>query len=349
MCGHGTCINVRENDLNYKCICDPGWTTSYTSQACVVDVNECISIKKYCSVLVPCINTPGSYVCGNCPTGYSGNGIHCNDIDECEIDNGKCAVGVNCINTPGSFECGNCPPGLQGNGHTCYPVADSLCPSPWCHKSAMCLVNSIGAINCVCMIGYTGQGFGPNGCKQINPCTPNPCANGGECTSLQNSYSCQCTKGFSGKNCKYNLNITCSLKCTCSLGFNSLKCENNEECEDNNKGTFTFPNTNYDTSSNKSHECQFSIIVNEYKIIHLNFTKFVLNTSNECGAEYLMIKDGRTLADHTIGRFCGNELPHQGNIKSTHNTLVFWLKLQKPRLEQIEFSWSAVDPGKLKY
>jgi hypothetical protein len=41
-----------------------------------------------------------------------------------------------------------------------------------------------------------------------NHCAPNPCLNGGTCTSLPVGYSCQCAAGFSGANCE-------KVKCPC--------------------------------------------------------------------------------------------------------------------------------------
>lgn len=102
LCDHGVC--VPSGDLTgYRCICDQGWTTNNVTVVCSTDVNECHGPIPHCSKdpLVQCINTPGSYTCGPCPVGYSGNGHYCMDIDECETNNGGCSINphVPCINT----------------------------------------------------------------------------------------------------------------------------------------------------------------------------------------------------------------------------------------------------------
>lgn len=102
LCGHGACVQT--NDARgYTCVCEQGWRTDGVSPACTVDVNECTAERPHCSMdpPVPCVNLPGSYVCGSCPAGFEGNGYYCRDVDECAVANGGCSTvpTVRCINT----------------------------------------------------------------------------------------------------------------------------------------------------------------------------------------------------------------------------------------------------------
>lgn len=107
LCLHGTCVPAN-NQQGYNCICEKGWTrnitisangTNLASLACDIDINECEESGNPCHS--ECINLPGSFKCGPCPPGYTGNGVTCLDVDECASDNGGCSKlpKVRCINT----------------------------------------------------------------------------------------------------------------------------------------------------------------------------------------------------------------------------------------------------------
>lgn len=102
ICGHGSCVNAN-NGIGYTCICDSGWKTNGISPACTVDVDECSEMHSPCAS--SCKNLPGSFRCGPCPAGYTGNGFVCRDIDECAVNNGGCSQNpaVNCFNTKVCF------------------------------------------------------------------------------------------------------------------------------------------------------------------------------------------------------------------------------------------------------
>lgn len=100
LCGHGTCVHSND-PAGFKCICDQGWK-SIENGPCSVDVDECADSRPHCSKEpeVQCINLPGSFMCGACPQGYTGNGFYCSDINECEVNNGGCSTSpkVRCVN-----------------------------------------------------------------------------------------------------------------------------------------------------------------------------------------------------------------------------------------------------------
>lgn len=102
LCGNGICVHSN-NQYGYSCICNQGWKTSELSPACIVDINECLENKPHCSKdpEVICINLPGSFLCGQCPAGYTGSGYYCTDINECDLNNGGCSTEpfVQCTNT----------------------------------------------------------------------------------------------------------------------------------------------------------------------------------------------------------------------------------------------------------
>lgn len=109
LCGHGACVQT--NDARgYTCVCEQGWTTDGRSVACTVDVDECADQLPHCSMEPPvrCVNLPGTYTCGQCPAGYTGNGHYCVDVDECATSNGGCSTtpSVKCVNTRVSRICG---------------------------------------------------------------------------------------------------------------------------------------------------------------------------------------------------------------------------------------------------
>lgn len=55
----------------YMCLCDQGWTKGFGQPACSVDVDECATGHHFCSRNPPvaCINFPGGFGCGPCPSG----------------------------------------------------------------------------------------------------------------------------------------------------------------------------------------------------------------------------------------------------------------------------------------
>ncbi|XP_050932344.1 von Willebrand factor D and EGF domain-containing protein [Lates calcarifer] len=136
-CRLGRCI---DGPNSFSCICPPGMT----GRTCREDIDECVS--QPCFPGASCNNTLGSFICGVCPQGFSGDGKTCtrNTDSAAKVvttparvqqvslrpkpsgpspcSRRPCHPGVQCFESThvsAGFVCGPCPPGLHGNGRTC--------------------------------------------------------------------------------------------------------------------------------------------------------------------------------------------------------------------------------------
>ncbi|XP_058456836.1 cubilin homolog [Malaya genurostris] len=369
LCGHGTCVQIKE-EPGYRCICEQGWKTNGVTPACMVDIDECSESRPHCSKdpEVSCINLPGSFICGGCPPGYTGNGFYCVDIDECQTNNGGCSTSpsVTCINLKGSFKCGNCPPEYIGDGKTCL-ARTTRCTPGLCHPLARCVDYASGVISCVCPPDYHGSGYGPSGCvsSSVNPCAFKPCKNGGTCHVIGNNYTCSCPQGTAPPNCA-RLTSPCvpnpclnggsctpfldRYLCYCTAGYTGLRCQGTSRAcggiLDSVSGTLKYPLDN--GTYNHNARCAWLIKTNHTKILNVTFTQFHLEGSiatGECKFDWLQIHDGKTSAAHNIGRFCGDALPNGGNLLSTHNFLYLWFRSDNSTSHDgFELHWDSIDP-----
>ncbi|XP_068906568.1 cubilin-like isoform X2 [Tenebrio molitor] len=375
LCGHGTCI-TQYNEVGYKCICDQGWTTDGKTPACNTDVDECTMNKPPCSVnpLVQCINLPGSFHCGNCPAGYTGNGYYCTDIDECTIFNGGCSTNplVQCVNTLGSRICGSCPPGYTGDGVTCSYQGVCSVNNGGCHRLATCRNNpriSSTFVQCSCPAGYVGNGLGPNGCVRLiqpvlNACNPNPCRRGSCRLNGTNDYTCDCYRRYTGKNCDSFKNLcasnpclngaTCtsifgaSIRCSCTSSYTGSRCENEKQAcggrLTTETGVLTFPSGVFKTYANLI-SCAWTIETNVTKVLNITFKRFSVEDSHSCRYDWLQIHDGKNTLARSFGRFCGNNLPNGGVIISTHNIVYLWFRSdQAVSGGGFELTWNSIVP-----
>ncbi|XP_013116992.2 cubilin homolog [Stomoxys calcitrans] len=353
LCGHGICVPAN-NHQGYTCICDQGWTRNTTagvnssaSLACEVDVDECETSTNPCHGA--CINLPGSFKCGPCPPGYTGNGMTCLDIDECVTNNGGCSLQpkVRCINTEGSHHCGRCPLGWVGDGHSCELAPSNSCDvENICYAQAKCeLISNV--VTCTCPHGMFGHGFGPKGCEPsplADSCEKHICQNNGTCLTRGRGTSCICPDGYSGAlcetadschpnpcenggSCKTQSNQ--SFKCTCQRGSTGKRCEVvRSVCgtiQQKSQGELTYP-TDGSTEYAPDERCAWIVRTDLKQILNLTFTSFDVEEDPGCTHDWLQIHDGSSLTSQLIGRFCGKDLPLGGNILSSQHTLFFWFR-----------------------
>ncbi len=96
---------------------DSGNDGSTTSDASATLIDGATDPCALCSEFAECAEPASGKEC-RCLSGYTGDGITCDDIDECAVANGGCAATATCANTAGDYTC-TCPNGTVGDGLTC--------------------------------------------------------------------------------------------------------------------------------------------------------------------------------------------------------------------------------------
>ncbi|XP_046744297.1 cubilin [Diprion similis] len=380
LCGHGVCVSVSSGHAGYTCICEQGWErVSEENPACIKDVDECSGKHPACSIdpMVTCVNLPGSYTCGGCPAGYTGDGYRCIDIDECTVNNGGCSIRprVECLNTRGSRQCGACPSGYSGNGEICIYVGACTIGNGGCHPLATCIHTPgmvEGTVQCRCPSGYIGDGMGPHGCWMANggnigpsACSSNPCSHGSCLPIGTNDYRCNCQAGYTGINCNIRNNPcdpnpcrnqgTCRpsadgsrATCRCTSQFSGPRCTTpRQSCG----GTLTDPagTLQFPTSGNvyqNGLSCAWAITTNTSLVLNVTFIAFKLENSTDCQNDFVQIHDGGTAGDHMIGRYCGDHLPNvTGTIVSSRHTLYLWFHSDHSISDDgFTLQWNSITP-----
>uniref|UniRef100_A0A3Q3LB01 Thrombospondin-1-like n=1 Tax=Mastacembelus armatus TaxID=205130 RepID=A0A3Q3LB01_9TELE len=156
------------------CVGEATMSQVCNKQDCPID--GCLS--NPCFPGTKCTSSPdGSFRCGKCPLGYSGNGITCKDIDECKEVPDACHThnGVHrCENTEPGYNCLPCPARFSGpqpfgrgveqataKKQVCTPRNPCQDGTHDCHKNARCIylgVFSESMFRCECRPGYAGNG-----------------------------------------------------------------------------------------------------------------------------------------------------------------------------------------------
>ncbi|CAB3409626.1 unnamed protein product [Caenorhabditis bovis] len=111
-----------------------------------------------------------------------------------------------------------CPDGtVQVSTNECQ-APSSCVPNPCTNANQECQVDA-GNAKCVCLPGYTGSD-----CSYLatDPCSKEPCLQGGACSSIGSDYTCTCPTGYYGTQCQYE-GDPCSGYCqnggTCEMVF----------------------------------------------------------------------------------------------------------------------------------
>lgn len=238
----GQCIDL-DNEFNYKCMCQPG----FTGRNCETEINECAS--NPCKNDGKCIDMIGSFMCV-CKNGFSGKTCKQKDPDcknkcssegtaECYNDrqetickckpdytgedcsqklfinrckSNPCVGDSVCKHSVDDFKC-ICP--ISRTGKFCEIEID-YCHShlDLCRNGSVCIfANKDGSkFKCSCQAGFTGKH-----CDiPVNDCDSNPCLQG-KCIDLHLGYRCECEKGVIGYNCDMKPSDPC-YKNRCEFG-----------------------------------------------------------------------------------------------------------------------------------
>ncbi|XP_066302866.1 von Willebrand factor D and EGF domain-containing protein-like [Branchiostoma lanceolatum] len=253
-CHNGTCVDLING---FKCTCD----ADHVGEFCHIDVDDKCGLQP-CFPGVLCINVAGGFECGDCPEGFTGNGIICEDVDECALDTTNDCSYV-CENTPGSYRC-TCSAGFFLINDQCFDIDE--CAYGLSECSHLC-VNNDGSYTCDCPAGYL---LGPDNkqCIELDECNSAPCQNGGSCHDGINQFSCSCPLGWLGTLCERDIdeclvtnhgcendceNTPGSYTCSCPEGF-ELK-DDRRTCQDTNECETSYPCTHICINTDGSYIC----------------------------------------------------------------------------------------------
>jgi len=146
-----------------------------------------------------------------------GTGSYCNNNGICTAD----GLGCDCAD--------------YHHGATCDTTADQ-CPGygqqvggSWsaevCNGHGTCTGPGV----CVCDQGYTGAGCT---LADVDPCDPNPCANGGTCAGSATGFECTCVGGYHGATCADDIDECAEGTDDCEAGEMCVNTIGGFDCTD---------------------------------------------------------------------------------------------------------------------
>ncbi|CAH1253065.1 MUC4 [Branchiostoma lanceolatum] len=224
------------------CTCAVG----YTGENCESELDACAENFNPCFAGVTCEDLPPpagmhGYVCGECPTGFDGDGQNCTDTDECLTEEGSVCNHF-CVNILGNFSCG-CNDGfyLAEDQTTCKDVDECVFSN---NCSQLC-INTQGSYLCGCWDGFI-LSADKQDCEAANPCTSGDdpgCAPETSWCVVNGSGAavCVCYRGFQlsgdGVTCEdadecLSGETHCNQLCNNTLGGYECYCEEGYELTD---------------------------------------------------------------------------------------------------------------------
>jgi len=231
--GGGFICNCTSNSTGLRCENSVGGTTGSGSGTLLCSGNPCIdntlSLQNQCQ-RNPCLNGGSCYLTATgfacaCVVGYNGTTCQTNIAATNPCYNNPCRNSGTCqVAAPYTYRC-VCPIGYLGV--TCEQrVCD---PNP-CLYGGVCLPYG-NSFQCSCPAQYTGT------CCELlvvttaapNPCSSQPCLNGGTCTATSaTAYVCSCTPSYYGRCCElrnYCQPNPCYNGGTCVATYNGYLCQ----------------------------------------------------------------------------------------------------------------------------
>ena len=107
-------------------------------------------------------------------------------------------------------------------------------PDDQCSANGSCPINSTSnqeSSECICSSNYNP---GSECNTDVDACENNPCENGGNCTSFNESFMCDCPVGYAGSTCNIDVNVcmnggvllyTDRAVCNCTEGWGGQYCD----------------------------------------------------------------------------------------------------------------------------
>ncbi|CAB4021536.1 mucin isoform X2, partial [Paramuricea clavata] len=212
--------------LNCEC------ATGFTGEFCEIVRDFCQTQSgSPCHPLANCTNSPTNYICGDCPSGYNGDGADCADIDEC-ANNATHDCEMVCRNNAGSFVC-ECMDGYELNDDmkTCSDINE--CTTA--HDCQQNCINEQGSFRCGCSENFIVDLMNPKNCVPRSACpSGNPCQQVCAIDSNSGDQVCSCNRGYTVNpnvatdcvdvnECESSTNL-CNQQCTNTMGSFNCSC-----------------------------------------------------------------------------------------------------------------------------